>query len=120
MSDEFAGPDIEKLRKAADLMPVKERLEKYRKIDRISLHPKQAEFVELGATHRETALLGSNQCGKSTVGAYVLAHHLMGDYPADWRGSAFRQAGERLGDRPDCPTRAGRHPGEVGRQCRGP
>jgi phage terminase large subunit-like protein len=88
---ESAGPDIEKLRKAADLMPVKERLEKYRKIDRITLHPKQAEFVELGATRSETALFGANQSGKSTVGAYVLAMHLTGDYPRDWRGRRFNK-----------------------------
>jgi hypothetical protein len=53
MSD---GPDIEKLRKAAALLPVKELLEKYRKIDRIVLHPKQREFTDLGASVSERAL----------------------------------------------------------------
>jgi Terminase large subunit, T4likevirus-type, N-terminal len=86
------GPDIEKLRKLAALMPVKERLEKYRKIDRIVLHPKQREFIELGATRTERALLGSNQSGKSTIGAYELVHHMLGDYPLDWPGLRFERA----------------------------
>jgi phage terminase large subunit-like protein len=86
------GPDIEKLRKAAALMPVRERLEKYRKIDRMVLHPKQQEFVELSARHSEIALFGANQSGKSTVGAYILAVHLSGDYPPDWGGRRFDKA----------------------------
>jgi phage terminase large subunit-like protein len=89
MSDNTAGPDIEKLRKAAALLPTKERLEKYRKIDRIVLHPRQQEFVDLTATCSEAALIGANQSGKSTVGAYILVMDLTGDYPADWRGRRF-------------------------------
>ena len=70
MTDEvFDGPDVDKLRKAAALMPVKERLEKYRKIDRLVLHPKQKEFVDLGARVSERALFAGSQQGKSLVGS---------------------------------------------------
>jgi hypothetical protein len=89
MSD---GPDIEKLRKAAALLPVKERLEKYRKIDRIVLHPKQREFTDLGATVSERALFAGSQQGNSTVGAVELVFHLTGDYPAWWDGRRFTRA----------------------------
>src|SRR5690348_7954455 len=89
MTDNTAGPDIAKLRKLAELMPVKERLEKYRKIDRIVLHPKQREFIELSARCSEIALFGSNQSGKSTTGAYKTTLHLTGDYPPDWPGRRF-------------------------------
>jgi hypothetical protein len=56
MTDEVDGPDVEQLRRAVGLLPIKERLERYRKIDRIRLHPKQLEFVNLGATVSERAL----------------------------------------------------------------
>jgi len=87
--DDRAGPDIEKLRKAAALLSTREHLEKYRKVDRIILHPKQREFVELSSSCSEITLLGSNRSGKSTVGAYFLVLHLTGDYPAGYRGRRF-------------------------------
>lgn len=87
--DNNAGPDIEKLRKAAALLSTKDRLEKYRAIDRIILHPKQQEFVDLMASCSEVAMIGANQSGKSTIGAYVLVMHLTGDYPSGWRSRRF-------------------------------
>jgi phage terminase large subunit-like protein len=90
-ADEFDGPDLEKLRKAAALMSIKERLEKYRKIDRIVLHPKQREFINLGCSVSERALFAGSQQGKSTVGAYELVYHLTGDYPPDWQGRRFNR-----------------------------
>jgi hypothetical protein len=92
--DDTAGPDIEKLHKAAALLPTRERLEKYRKIDRIVLHPRQQEFVDLTATCSEAALIGANQSGKSTVGAYILVMHLTGDYPLDCE--LYRKEGLRM------------------------
>ena len=83
---------MERLRKAAALLPIKERLEKYRSIDRIVLHPKQRLFVELGKSTSERALFAGSQQGKSTTGAYELVHHLTGDYPVDWPGRRFDRA----------------------------
>ena len=91
MTDEIEGPDIAKLQKLAALLPVKQRLEQCRAIDHVVLHPKQREFVRLTATVSEGALLGANQSGKSTVGAYILVCHLTGDYPPDWEGRRFTQ-----------------------------
>jgi len=90
--DENAGPDIAKLQKLAELLPVKERLERGRAIDRVILHPKQREFLRLTSTVSEAALLGANQSGKSTVGAYILVYHLTGDYPPDWEGRRYNRA----------------------------
>jgi phage terminase large subunit-like protein len=90
MTDETdAGPDVEQLRRAAGLLPVRERLAKYRRIDHIKLHPKQLEFVNLGATVSERALFAGSQQGKSLTGAYELVHHLCGDYDSSWRGRRF-------------------------------
>jgi phage terminase large subunit-like protein len=84
--EDLGGPDIEKLQKAAGLLPVKERLEKYRAIDRIVLHPKQREFVDLLGSCSEAALLGANQSGKSTIGALIVAVCATGEYPPGWNG----------------------------------
>lgn len=88
----FEGPDLERLRKAAALMPVKERLEKYRKIDRIVLHPKQRAFVDLGSSVSERALFAGSQQGKSMTGAYEMVQHLTGDYEPAWHGRRFPRA----------------------------
>jgi len=67
-------------------------LEKYRKVDRIELHPKQQEVVSLMTGCSEVALLGANQSGKSTVGAYIIVIHATGEYPPDWCGPRFNHA----------------------------
>jgi len=89
MIDETDEPDIEKLRKTAALLPVKQRLEKYRAIDRVVLNPKQQEFIELTGTKSEVGCLGTNRSGKSTATAVLMALSLTGDYPPDWRGRVF-------------------------------
>jgi hypothetical protein len=44
------------------------------------------------ATCSEAAPIGSNQSGKSTIGAYVLTMHLTGDYPEWWQSRRFERA----------------------------
>jgi phage terminase large subunit-like protein len=51
--------------------------------------PKQLEFHEAGARHRERLLCAGNQTGKTTAAAMELAMHTTGLYPAWWKGFRF-------------------------------
>jgi len=54
-------------------------------------YPKQALFVQLGASKRERLLMAANQSGKTEIGAYETACHLTGLYPLWWRGKRFKK-----------------------------
>jgi phage terminase large subunit-like protein len=56
---------------------------------RRSLYPKHLEFFRAGAEHRERAFVAGNRCGKTIAGAYEVACHLTGEYPAWWEGRRF-------------------------------
>jgi phage terminase large subunit-like protein len=55
-------------------------------------YPKQVEFHNAGATHRERLLMAGNQLGKTMAGAEEMAMHLCGRYPAWWQGKTFDRA----------------------------
>src|SRR6516225_12092463 len=55
-------------------------------------YPKQAEFHEAGAAHRERLLCAANQVGKTYAAAMELAAHATGQYPPWWRGYRFDRA----------------------------
>jgi phage terminase large subunit-like protein len=52
-------------------------------------YPKQLEFHDAGATHRERLFMASNQSGKTLAGASEVAIHLTGRYPDWWEGIRF-------------------------------
>lgn len=52
-------------------------------------YPKQREFHEAGAIHRERLLMAANQVGKTLSGAAEAAMHLTGRYPEWWQGRRF-------------------------------
>ena len=52
-------------------------------------YPRQLEFYEAGATHRERLLMAANQVGKTFCGAFEGAIHLTGRYPDWWPGHRF-------------------------------
>lgn len=52
-------------------------------------HPKQAEFLAMGSQFSERLLMAGNRLGKSETGAFEIACHLTGDYPAGWQGRRF-------------------------------
>ena len=52
-------------------------------------YPKQFDFHDAGATHRERLFLAGNQLGKTLAGAFEEAAHATGDYPIWWRGRRF-------------------------------
>src|SRR5215469_12881955 len=54
-------------------------------------YPKQAEFHQAGATHRERLLIAANQSGKSLAGGMECAMHATGRYPDWWRGRRFNK-----------------------------
>ncbi len=58
-------------------------------------YPKQVEFHEAGATHRERLLMAANQSGKTYAGGSEGSYHATGRYPDDWKG--FRFDGPTIG-----------------------
>src|SRR3990172_4396703 len=52
-------------------------------------HPKQAEFLAMGAVKAERCLLGANQSGKTLTVGYEAYCHLTGLYPGWWKGRRF-------------------------------
>jgi phage terminase large subunit-like protein len=83
------GPDVAKLRKAAALLPLKEKLRTFRRIDHFKPYPKQREFLALGSTKRERLLMAANRVGKTETGAFEATCHLTGIYPQWWEGKRF-------------------------------
>lgn len=73
------------------------------RLDRFKPYPKQLEFYAAGASHRERLLMAANQVGKSYCGAYEVAMHLTGRYPAWWPGIRYARplnvwAGSKTGE----------------------
>jgi phage terminase large subunit-like protein len=52
-------------------------------------YPRQIDFHNAGATHRERLLCAGNQLGKTTAGGLELAMHATGRYPDWWQGKRF-------------------------------
>src|SRR5260370_10185797 len=52
-------------------------------------YPKQVDFHDAGAAHRERLFLAGNQLGKTMAGAFEEAAHATGRYPIWWRGRRF-------------------------------
>src|SRR5215831_4423128 len=52
-------------------------------------YPRQEQFHNAGATHRERLLIAANQSGKSLAGGMECAMHATGRYPDWWRGRRF-------------------------------
>lgn len=60
---------------------------------RRELYPNHLRFFANGRNHRKSAAIAANRVGKSeTMGAYELACHLTGQYPAWWPGRRFDHA----------------------------
>lgn len=50
---------------------------------------KHLDFFAAGASYRQRALIAANRVGKTIAGAYEVACHLTGEYPAWWQGWRF-------------------------------
>ena len=66
---------------------VKRRREK--RLEFFEPYEKQREFIAAGLTVRERCLMAGNQLGKTYCGAFEMACHLTGEYPAWWVGRRF-------------------------------
>lgn len=62
-----------------------------RRLDLYEPYPKQREFHEAGATHRERLFMAGNQLGKTIAGSFEVAMHATGKYPAWWKGRRFEK-----------------------------
>jgi phage terminase large subunit-like protein len=52
-------------------------------------YKKHMRFLEAGASFRQRLLAGGNRAGKTVVGGFEMAYHLIGDYPEWWKGRRF-------------------------------
>lgn len=62
---------------------------KFRSFEYFSPYEKQKQFFLAGTTCRERLLMAGNQLGKTYCGAFEMACHLTGEYPAWWMGRKF-------------------------------
>lgn len=54
-------------------------------------YPRQLEFHNAGATHRERLLMAGNQLGKTLAGGFEIAMHATGRYPDWFQGKRFER-----------------------------
>jgi phage terminase large subunit-like protein len=78
LKEVLANLEAEKQRRATE-----NRLLHYRP------YPKQEQFHDAGATHRERLLCAANQSGKTLAGGMECAMHSTGRYPSWWTGKRF-------------------------------
>jgi len=97
--------NLELLSKLRDSLPQLEAEQKRRQGNQISklfpdtgplrreLYLKHLEFFEAGKVHKERLALAANKVGKIlSMGGYVTALHLTGQYPKWWPGRKFAHA----------------------------
>jgi phage terminase large subunit-like protein len=61
----------------------------YQKLYDFKPYAKQKDFLDASAVYSERLLIAGNQNGKTHVGAFEVACHMTGIYPADWEGRRF-------------------------------
>ena len=76
--------ELYELMRAQDIAQKRNRLAAYKP------YAKQIEFHNKGAEYRERLLMAGNQLGKTWAGAFEMAMHLTGRYPAWWKGRSLR------------------------------
>ena len=89
--DDDQQHDPEVGRVAAEIEKLTQESKLYRKLDHWLPYPKQRQFLEAGARYRERGFFAGSQLGKTECGAYEMACHLTGLYPADWSGRRFNK-----------------------------
>lgn len=63
----------------------------FRRMDFFFPYPKQRSHLDAGAKYSERLLIAGNQNGKTITGAYEMALHLTGEYPAAWNGRRWER-----------------------------
>lgn len=73
------------------LLEEQRRRERRNRLVNYSPYPKQVEFHNAGAQHRERLFMAGNQLGKTLAGGAEMAMHLTGKYPDWWDGRRFNE-----------------------------
>jgi phage terminase large subunit-like protein len=89
---DFSKLSVDEKREVYDLLREKELRLKRNRLATYAPYKKQTEFHTAGAQFRERLFMAANQSGKTFSGAYEVAMHVTGRYPADWKGYRFPRA----------------------------
>ena len=68
---------------------IKQQRAEENKLQHYVPYPKQKQFHDAGASHRERLLIAANQSGKSLAGGMEISMHATGLYPDWWEGKRF-------------------------------
>ncbi len=79
-------------RQVFDLLREKDLRAKRNRLAAYSPYGKQLEFHTAGSSFRERLFMAANQSGKTYSGAFEVAMHATGRYPAWWTGRRFNRA----------------------------
>jgi phage terminase large subunit-like protein len=83
----MAETQIEKA--IAQLEAIKQQRAIENRLKDYSPYPRQREFHDAGATHRERLFMCGNQLGKTLAGGMEVAMHASGRYPDWWQGRRY-------------------------------
>lgn len=75
-----------------ELMRVRDIRARRNRLPAYKAYARQVEFHAAGAEFRERLFMAGNQLGKTWAGAYEVAMHLTGRYPAWWTGKRYPYA----------------------------
>lgn len=80
---------MEEKQKLLALLEEQAKRKKYNALSYFEPYPWQKAFMYASLDNRQKLAMCANQVGKTTTGAFELAYHATGLYPADWEGLRF-------------------------------
>lgn len=89
MSDEITDAQFEKLKELHRNLKQAVDFKRFHRISFFKPYAKQLAFIHMGATKNQRMFSAGNRLGKSETGAFEMACHLTGDYPAWWTGRRY-------------------------------
>lgn len=88
----FSALSLDERREVYDLLREKDLRAKRNRLSAYKPYGKQLEFHAAATQYRERLFMAANQSGKTYSGAYEVAMHATGRYPAWWTGHRFPRA----------------------------
>lgn len=89
---DLSALSLDEKREVYDLLREKDLRAKRNRLAAYKPYGKQLEFHSAGANYRERLFMAANQSGKTFSGAFEVAMHTTGRYPAWWTGRRFPRA----------------------------
>ena len=89
---DLSALSIAEKREVYDLLREKDLRAKRNRLAAYKPYGKQLEFHSAGSAYRERLFMAANQSGKTFSGAFEVAMHATGRYPAWWTGRRFPRA----------------------------